>query len=583
MLQQERHSGEAAAPRALVLGAMPLNADPASTLAAGPWCFTGHEDFFPDWEERFSFAPEPFRDRRLQARAICEAETLAADMIPVLARYLSPCSNLPESYWEFLLAPYAISTAQMVVEIWHRVQALTAAEGLSPMTVELLPDDCAFHMGTDSDVVLHGALNPACVHWIFSRLLRPVCPRAWKVSEAEPVSESWPVPQPDGLRARIRDLTRSLALRLPVPPLKGISLAQSLRWSLALMHPSSAMDGSRSLRGHFSSAAGGPSPDLPVDILPVFTALLPRTVRDLVHPASVRPMRSPRTRLVGTRIYEDARYRQRIAVWRARGGRVAFMQHGGNYGMMRHVSAAEFVEYSQHAFITWGWSIHRGPCPERSGDGIFVPLPSPQLWRTRNAWRGGSPSIIFVGTEMPGFAYQLDMHPTPLQNVEYREDKLWMLEALGRRRRDVTLYRPYFPVPGTLDDAPWLLPQFPHVHLCSGPLLPQMLECRLLILDHHGTTLLEAMAANVPTVCYWQPSHWPVTPLFQRVILAMGEAGIWHSSPEAAGVHINEVWPFLTAWWQSDRVQEARRLFLDTFAQCPEQIDSQWTAALRRL
>ncbi len=567
----------------LVLGPMPLNADPDVTLAAGPWCFAGREDFFPDWEEHFSFAPEPFRDRQLQTRAICEAETLAADMIPILARHLGPGSKLPECYWEFLLAPYVINTALMVVEIWHRVQALTAAWGLRPLTVELLPDECAFHMGTDSDVVLHGALNPACVHWIFSRLLRPVCPRAWNMVEAAAFSESYPVPQSAGLRARLKDFARSLTLSLPVPPLKGISLARSLRWSLALAHPGSAMDGSRSLRGHFSSEAGGPCPNLPVDVLPIFTGLLPRTMRDLVHPASVRFMRSPRTRLAGIQIYEDARYRQRIALWRARGGRVVFMQHGGNYGMMRHVSAAEFVEYSQHAFITWGWSSHRAACPAKSGDGVFVPLPSPQLWRIRDAWKGGGVNIIFVGTEMPGFNYQLDMHPTPLQNIEYREDKLWMLEALGRKRRDITLYRPYFPVPGTLDDATWLLPHFPHVHLCSGPLLPQLLKCRLLILDHHGTTLLEAMAANVPTVCYWQPSHWPVTPLFQRVILAMGKAGIWHSSPESAGTHIDEVWPCLQTWWQSDKVQQARRLLLDTFARCPQDINSQWTAALRRL
>ncbi len=569
--------------KTLVLGSMPLRTDPAHTLAAGPWCFTGREDFFPDWETRFTFAPEPLTDRTLQARAVCEAETLAADMIPVLAGKLAPGSTLGECYWEFLLAPYVINVARMLVETWHRVCALVEKEGTSPLRVELLPGDCVFDMGQDSDVILHGALNPVCLHWLFSLLLRPVAPRCWSLKHAEAVYESYPSPGPAGLTSRLRNAARSLALMLPVPPLKGFSLSQSLRWSLALCHTSKGPDKSRSLRQYFSSEAGGPSVELPIDPAPVFMALLPRTLRHMRHPASVSPLATPRTRLAGIHVYEDAHYRQKIAIWRARGGRVAFMQHGGNYGMMRLASACEFVEYTQHAFITWGWSSWRSDCRENRGQAPFLPLPSPQLARVRDAWTGGDERIIFVGTEMPGFNYQMDSHPTALQNLAYRDHKVWLLESLGRRRRQITFYRPYFPVPCALDDATWLLPQFPRVRLYSGPLLPGLLKCRLLILDHHGTTLLEAMAANVPTVCYWQPAHWPVTPSFQRVLLALGDAGVWHSSPESAGAHIDEMWPTLLDWWRSDKVQNARLLFLENFAQCSSDAGKRWLQALRSL
>ena len=43
----------------LVLGDMPRGAEPESHWAAGPWCFAGEEDFFPDWEVRFVCPPEP--------------------------------------------------------------------------------------------------------------------------------------------------------------------------------------------------------------------------------------------------------------------------------------------------------------------------------------------------------------------------------------------------------------------------------------------------------------------------------------------------------------------------------------------
>ena len=80
----------------LVLGPMPLKAAPQTHIAAGPWCFAEREDFFPDWEENYLFAPDPLLDRNEEDRLIREAETLAADVIPRPAsssrtlRFLTP-------------------------------------------------------------------------------------------------------------------------------------------------------------------------------------------------------------------------------------------------------------------------------------------------------------------------------------------------------------------------------------------------------------------------------------------------------------------------------------------------------------
>ena len=69
----------------LVLGAMPRGAEPESHWAAGPWCFAGEEDFFPDWEDRFVFAPEPLRDLKVLERTAKEAQALCVDSLPALA------------------------------------------------------------------------------------------------------------------------------------------------------------------------------------------------------------------------------------------------------------------------------------------------------------------------------------------------------------------------------------------------------------------------------------------------------------------------------------------------------------------
>lgn len=162
---------------------------------------------------------------------------------------------------------------------------------------------------------------------------------------------------------------------------------------------------------------------------------------------------------------------------------------------------------------------------------------------------------------MPLYGHRLDSRPTPLQWLQYREDKQWFLEDLPRRLHDKILYRPHFDAPGALDDAPWLLPRFPHVRLCSGPLEARMLTCALMVLDHHGTTLLQALAANVPTIAYWDRSIWPMTDEALARLDLLAGAGIWQPSAEAAAAKVREVWENPARWWQEERVQAARRAF----------------------
>ncbi len=574
---------------------MPFGADPDTAIAAGPWCFAGREDFFPDFETRFTFAPEPFADRECRALAIREAEALAADLIPRLQERLAPGSKLPAAYWETLLAPFAINSARLIVEVWHRIHAIVKAYGNQELVVPLGPEKCPVVMVADRDIVLKGALNPVLLHWLFSRLLRPVLPALWQAvplpqDTAEALAENDDPASRDAWNAadtresRLKTWLRNLCLSLPVPPLQGISLRQSLSWSLSLMHKSRMPDGSLSLAASFASSAAITGLNLPFDPMALVPELLPRTLLQMKHPQNVRRMKQPKVRMAIISMYEDAGYRQKLAIWRARGGRLISMQHGGNYGMMALTCAAEFVEYSQHAFITWGWtgyqSVHSS-LPDRRN---VIPLPAPKLARIRNAWHKGGSSVLFVGTEIASFSYQLDSHPTPLENLAYRADKDRFLRRLDRKIHSCILYRPYFPTPGALDDAAWILARYPHMHLCSGDLLPWLLNCRLLIMDHHGTVLLEAMAANVPTVCFWNEAHWPLSSAFDDMLPVLKDAGIWHAGTDSAATHIQNIWPTPEKWWFSNRVQQARSSFLSAFALCnANDLNKRWTEALRSL
>lgn len=214
---------------------------------------------------------------------------------------------------------------------------------------------------------------------------------------------------------------------------------------------------------------------------------------------------------------------------------------------------------------------------------LRLPCP-PLLANMADQWRGGDDTLLFVGAEMPLYGHRLDSRPTPLQWLQYREDKQWFLEDLPRRLHDKILYRPHFDAPGALDDAPWLLPRFPHVRLCSGPLEARMLTCALMVLDHHGTTLLQALAANVPTIAYWDRSIWPMTDEALARLDLLAEAGIWQPSAEAAAAKVREVWDNPARWWLDERVQSARRAFCREHAFVdPKGPDAHIVSLLQRL
>lgn len=441
--------------RHLVLGLMPRGADPDTHWAAGPWCFDTEEDFFPGWEDSFVFGREPLRDPATLDRAVLMAQSLTVDSIPALGRHLldlqrrraeenNPVStllgpdeiDLPGVYWETLLTPWACTVARQLVERWLRVRAMVEDWGHLPLHVELLPEDCAFSFATEHDFVMSGALGADWNTWLMSRLLEAVWPERWTRSYALPVCASYgrliPPEDSGSLKQRLRAWARSCVLRLPCPPLRGMRLHQALRYSLALLHPSRQSDASRPLAAHFGSAATGVEHDLPLDPLPIFIGALPQTLAELDHPDHVAPARVPRVRVASVRAHEDTHYRQKLALWRARGHRVMFVQHGGNVGQVR---------------------------------------------------------------------------------------------------------------------------------LCSGPLEARMLTCALMVLDHHGTTLLQALAANVPTIAYWDRSIWPMTDEALARLDLLAEAGIWQPSAEAAAAKVREVWDNPARWWLDERVQSARRAF----------------------
>lgn len=560
----------------LVLGRMPCGASPKSHWAAGAWCFSGQEKLFPDWDKDFKFAPEPLIAHPVAAVAARAAQTLAVREMPAVARLLCrDADQFPQVYWQVLLAPFMIEVASQIVERALRARAMVEQWGDEPLRVELLPENCQFAFADEHDFTLRGSLGLQFNHWLLSRLLEGSMPARWQAHYSEAYEQPPPPRENLGVAGRIRAVLRKWLDGLPFPLFKGMGIKDALEFSWHLRKAYSGNFRAMDLNRDFVFAEDLSRIPLPENVGRIFARALPHSLKSLRHTPVRRHVGTPRLRVAPIAAGECAPLRQRLARWRAAGNALAHCQHGGVYGHAATPCAASVVEYSQNIFFTWGWRS------QGDAQGNFLPAPSPLL-SALPAYEGGSGQLIMVGTEMSAYGRRLDSHPTPLQFAAYRRAKKTFLEALPAEIRGRVSYRPYFPLLGTLADAEWLLPQFPEIKLCEGALSPKLLRCKLLVVDHPGTTLLEALAAGVPVVAYWDRMAWPWCPEAEAFLEKLAGCGIWQESPQAAAAHVGRTWTDPLSWWDSREARQARDEFTHEYARSGH-FHEIWTDMLGKL
>lgn len=108
-------------------------------------------------------------------------------------------------------------------------------------------------------------------------------------------------------------------------------------------------------------------------------------------------------------------------------------------------------------------------------------------------------------------------------------------------------------------------------------------SCRLYVCDHYSTTYAEALAANVPTVMFWNEARYPVSRQAIPHIKALKECRILHDTPESAAQWIAQVYDDPGDWWLSEPCQKAVRDFCYLYARTSKTPLREWKDIFRRL
>jgi hypothetical protein len=601
---------------------MPEGATPATHIAAGVWCFVGREALFPNWDGTFAetdpagpcpersegnaaghdgtaapssgyfpLPPDPYPDAAATAAAAAAAD---AEVLRLCRAFASRFPGRSERFYLTALGPPLLLATHTVAERRQRLLDLAALYGDQHLRVDILPEG-DFSFRDSLDCMVRGVQDPVFNHYLYSRMLEHTAPPAWELHYTTPAPA---LPRADDaprepLPARLRAGLRRNLLRLPFPPLKGFGIVGALLLSPAVLlnngrQPDATLDFSlyctppeepRPPQSPTGSAGQSPDADVPPHrrfpaddiVMRCLPLALVREVtrraarsqaRQRIHAAERPSARSP-LRGISPAYAQDDVYRLRTALQADRGTRLFSVQHGANYGNLLSIGGLPF-EYSLHAFFTWGWRTHPGhPVNAR-------PMPHPALVSTAGGHKEQSPSLILVGTEMSAFSYRLKSRPQSGALPAYRAAKIRFLRTvragLASAPGAAVMYRPYFRAAGALDDGDRVFRLLPDITPCAGDLTRHMLACRLLVLDHYGTTLHCALAADTPTLAFWKRADWGMDAQSSATLDILAQAGILHETPEAAAAQALAVWDDVGDWWHSPPVQNARRTWLERYA-----------------
>jgi putative transferase (TIGR04331 family) len=572
----------------LYVGTADANFRRGHDMALGPWCFIGCEtDDLSAEDQSYPFIFETADQLYASAKS---AQLLARGIADRLVDDLNRRHGTAYSprYWHHMTLPWIIHLVQLTVSYYTYIGKFIAEHGDRDFHCVIASD--RFRLSyPDTQTFLHlGVRDKTFGAWVSSLVMREIAPPNWTLEPAlalsPPFNEARAAIVAPRRHSFMGTTFRRFLPRLRVDHVAGTKISRLLFhiWLSILPVPRRARAAVPD--GALMSVAS--IDDCPAALKRILDQLvdatMPLTLTDgyaaLETAASRIPYRPGRLLVGSLPLYDDG---QRIVAARAEeaGEKIVPSQHGGSYGLCKAHPDVFELEYGRKRFLTWGWEEQESEQQECR----FYPVPAPGLCKVRDTYRRTNNTLILTGCRITSVPWRLCAIPRAAQWIDYRRAKLAFLGGLDDDVRDNLVYRPYLKDEEDLSDSRYVQERFPDTRLLPGVLEPSLLSCRLLVLDYPGSTLNFAMAANVPTVCFWDPDAWPESIQGKVFFDRFRALGMLHDSPEDAARHINEIWGDVDTWWQSDAVQATRRDFCRRYARTSRIWWWHWLKTLTRI
>ncbi len=260
-----------------------------------------------------------------------------------------------------------------------------------------------------------------------------------------------------------------------------------------------------------------------------------------------------------------------------RGVKLVGTQHGGHYGTGLWSSTESHEIQIYDTYYTWGW---KSDVYENT-----KPLAVAKLNKAKSIRSNNDGGILLVLSTMPRYSYHMYSVPVAASGTSsYFNDQYRFVRALSKENKRLLLVRLYHQDYGWSQMERWNS-EFSEIECYQGSksMLDQLNESRLFIGTYNATTYLETFAANFPSVMFWNPNHWELSPYAQPYFDELRRVGIFHDTPESAAAKVNEISLDPASWWNQPEIQKVKDEFCFRFARTSHNWMDEWKKELNRL
>lgn len=223
-------------------------------------------------------------------------------------------------------------------------------------------------------------------------------------------------------------------------------------------------------------------------------------------------------------------------------------QHGGVYGLTKFNSIQDHELSISDKYISWGWGADR--------DGIVALGNFKEKRRIYFPYK--KKNLLLVTANHPRYSTKIQSIPLSSQMLSEYDNHMLFYKNLSFDIRQKTIIRNDIREKDWELNSRWI-DNFKNAsidsHNCS--LLSLSCKSRCVVVAYNGTTYLEMFNSDVPTIIFWDTSTWQLSNSAIKIFSKLNKAGIFHTTPKSAAVHVNHIWGEEVSWWKSDLVQSA--------------------------
>lgn len=561
----------------LILGQIPDDFNPETDIAISPACFVGKEYVYPDFDKLDYFRSYESTEELVYLDKLTNNEALY--QVSLVAEKYNPdnFNKFSFRFWKTIYFPFLAMLIPWIFRKQRLIDKIIKKYAEESLEVTLIKNEINVGFKDIFQFIFEGIWNPNINEWVFAKILENQLPDKWNVIEKQIGNfNDFTSFKRQSLKSKSKEILYKQFKNIFY---RSIGVYGFSKWDEIYFHFLLSVKPKIENKKIFLDHKFPKQINWNFNIETLINKFLPQTLKNIELEKSIEKKKNNYGKITNfsNKLFYDFDSKLRAAFYYENHNIVLTTQHGGhNYGSAVTCDFIKNIDFKSDYFISWGnYNVEHRLLSN------IIPLPSPLLSKYLNIHSTRNNKLILVGTDLIIFQSRFDSVATDeISMLNYRRNKIIFLEKL---KYYDTWYRPYFKKQTSLLDWDYVVTKLPNVNRLYGDLHIEITKCRLLILDHPGTTWNIAMAMNTPTICFWERNHFPFNKEADEFLDRFKSLGLYFESPDKAAEMANKImnnYSNLIEWWNKREIQKLRIDWMNKYALADKNWFWIWTKTL---